>query len=268
MSSKKLENRSLNELLKKYSNSDVVTQIESNLNTYSSQEIDLNDIVLSSFVNKKFYNMDLLYNDEIDIKNYGIVEPLLIFRSNKNNKYLLLNGTKRYLILKKLHMTKVKVAIIENIQLRIIDEFIVLNLIRNNDNPIIIGYAIKKFQKKYQLTTQEIANMTNISYSQILNLIRLLDLGENCINALIEKKITYTKVRPLLSLDEKKQDKVLDEILSKNLSARDIEFRVNQILQPSKQKTIIKLEGNKITITFKTIKEAKKAYKDINKKYF
>ena len=110
--------------------------------------------------------------------------------------------------------------------------------------------------------------MTNISYSQILNLIRLLDLGENCINALIEKKITYTKVRPLLSLDEKKQDKVLDEILSKNLSARDIEFRVNQILQPSKQKTIIKLEGNKITITFKTIKEAKKAYKDINKKYF
>ena len=99
------EKESLDELLKKYSNSDVVTQIESNLNTYSSQEIDLNDIVLSSFVNKKFYNMDLLYNDEIDIKNYGIVEPLLIFRSNKNNKYLLLNGTKRYLILKKLHTT-------------------------------------------------------------------------------------------------------------------------------------------------------------------
>lgn len=269
MSNKSNKTRNnLQDLLNKYDTYDVVSQIESNLNQNIPQEVYLNEINLSPLINKNYYNIDALYSEEIEIKNYGIVEPLLICKDlTKEKTYTLLNGTKRYLLLKKLKNEKAKVSIIENIEQKMVDEFILLNLVKNNDGALIIGYALKKFKEKYNIKSQDLALISGLSTSQVLNLIRILDLSTKCIKALKNNEVEYTKVRPLLSISKDLQDSCLNEILTKNLSVREIESMVSQLNKPESNKTTIKLTKNQITITLPTQKDAKELYKELNIKY-
>lgn len=264
-----LINNTLEDLLKKYKPSDVVSKIENNLTTYRNVEISISKIYLSNMINKAYYNLDDLYADEVDIRNHGIVEPLLIYRDKSKyaDKYLLLNGTKRYLLLKKMPMDQVKVAIIENVTQRQVDEFILRNTIRNEDNSLIIAYALKQFSSKYKIKNAGLSQITGISYSQILNLMRILNLSEPVIKSLINNQITYTKARPLLSLKPEQQISLLKEIIEENLSVRDIEFKVNTLLNTKKNNMKIAMEGTKITINCHNPKQAKRVYKKIQKLY-
>ena len=72
------------------------------------QNIDINDIIPTD-VHQNYNNDDELKNLEESIKQYGIVEPLIV--KPNGEKYEIISGNKRYFIAKKIGIETIPVLI-------------------------------------------------------------------------------------------------------------------------------------------------------------
>jgi ParB family chromosome partitioning protein len=112
---------------------------------------------------------------------------------------------------------------------------------------------------EFGLTMDQVATRVGKSRPHVSNMIRLLDLPEEAMDALGQGKITMGKARALLSLaTEAEQISVLHSMLGEGMTTRQVEAAVQSKQRPSKPKTadVQYLEselrttlGTKVTIT-------------------
>lgn len=156
------------------------------------------------------------------IKEYGLLNPIVL--TKKGERYEILSGERRYRASIKAGLKKID-AIVRSYSKKDIDILSLIENIQREDlSPIEEAKAYKKISDDFSLTQEEISKTLGKSRSYIANTMRLLKLNSKESSALIEKKISSSQARTLLSIkDEDKRAKALDDFINKKINVRDAE---------------------------------------------
>ena len=260
MSQKKVNNR-LSDLTKKYQSFNVVSEIENNLSNLSSKRINLTDIKIYPLLDTSLYEISLYKTLRESITTEGILTPIIIYNDN-SNKYLI-SGMKRYLIAKSKNMKDIPCFEI-NISTDKINQYILSDIIRNNDNVLIKTYCFKNLISKYNYTQESISSITSLSLSNVKNILRLDNLPSYIKKDITLNKISYGKARALLNLSPSDQKELYTEILNPKLSVRDIEILKRKYIG-SRRQVVVTKNNKSIRITFLSEEDATKNLEKVKK---
>ena len=183
---------------------------------------NINDIIPNPNQPRKYFNENDLKELSETIKNYGIINPILV--RQVGDKFEIIAGERRFRAAKLCGLTEVPV-IIKNVTENQSSELALIeNLHRQDLTAIEEARYYEEELKRTNITQQELANKIGKSQSSIANKIRLLSLPEEVQQAVIEKKISERHARSLLDVKEKeKQLELLQRIIDEKLTVKETE---------------------------------------------
>lgn len=220
------------------------------------RQIAVVDIVPSPYQPRSVFDDDRI--DELcqTIKTLGIIQPIVV--RVRDGKYELIAGERRWRAVTKLGMEHIPAIVREINDSQAASMALIENLQREGLTSIEEAVAYQKLIDLHQLTQESLAQRLGKSQSTIANKIRLLQLGENVKLALMERKITERHARAMLALPtEEAQDKLLQEIIDKELNVKQTETRVAFLLEASKPAKSRRVSFSKdIRLAINTIRQS------------
>lgn len=183
---------------------------------------------------KKFDEDSLLELSE-SIKQYGVLQPLLV--SDKKDYYEIIAGERRWRAAKIAGIKEIPVIIREFNNQETVEISLIENIQREDLNPVEEALAYKRLIEEFHLKQDEIADRVSKSRTAVTNSLRLLKLDPRVQNMVIEEMITAGHARAILGIsDPDTQEMVAARVFDHKLSVRETEEMVRKILSPSKKK--------------------------------
>jgi ParB family transcriptional regulator, chromosome partitioning protein len=183
-------------------------------------QIEVEKIKVNPFQPRKNFQDSELAELIESIKEYGIIQPLIV--SNNNGEYELIAGERRLRAAKKMGLAKVPAILREAGEQEKLEVALVENLQRENLNPIETGLAYKRLADEFNLTQEEIAKKVSKSRPGVANTMRLLNLPEEIQIALIDGRLTEGHAKYLVGIEGAEKQMVLfRKIMHNNLSVKD-----------------------------------------------
>ena len=189
---------------------------------------------------RKNFNEDSLAELSDSIKQYGVLEPLLV--SQKKDYYEIIAGERRWRAAKQAGLKEVPVIIKEFSEQEAFEISLIENLQREDLNPIEEARAYKRLMEDYSLKQDEIGERVCKSRTAITNSMRLLKLSETVQQMLMDEMITAGHARAILPLPVEMQDMAANKVFDEKLSVRETEKYVRELLEPSKKKPEKKID--------------------------
>ena len=181
---------------------------------------------------RKNFDEEALKELSDSIKQYGIIQPLIVQKRDKY--YEIIAGERRWRAARIAGLKEIPVIIKDYTPQETIEVALIENIQREDLNPIEEAQAYQRLIKEYQLTQEELADKVSKSRVTITNSLRLLKLDERVQQMLTDELLTGGHARALLSLEDKNfQYETACKIIDKKLSVRDTEKLVKQMLKES-----------------------------------
>lgn len=228
---KKALGRGLSSLLSVDINGDSTANNIEKVVEYKPIEIETVNIVPNPFQPRVDFNQDEINSLASSIKKQGLIQPIAV-RKISDNKYQIISGERRFRAFKLLDKPKIPVVIISDVDdTKMLEMALVENIQRENLNEIETALSYQKLLFECGLSHQELSEKIGKSRSAITNTLRLLKLPQSIQSLVRDKKITMGHARALLSFagDEKRQEKVAQQIVNEGLSVRAVEKLSNPI---------------------------------------
>ena len=188
------------------------------------------------------------------------MQPILV--QKRDGYYEIIAGERRWRAALKAGLKEIPVIVRDYTAKEILELSLVENIQRENLNPIEESRAYKRLMDEFGLSQEEVAQRVSKSRSAVANSLRLLKLEENVQKMVIEGQITMGHARALLPLEiPEEQLKMAQEIVEKQLSVRETEKKVKEILSSGKKpevevtKTQQQEEDPSIAVIYKQIEE-------------
>ena len=223
---KKSNVSSLSKLVKKFSQEDVILQMEKEYRSVASINIPLEKIDDNSYVNKVTFSKKTVNLLGKSIKEKGFFNPLVVRR--KGDRYELILGRKRYFGAKNIDLAEVP-AIIREVD----DEEVLLMLLADvrderEGNIIEMALICTALSQKFNYSQATLGKLSHQSRSQVTNIVRLLSLPEKVIKEVMLGELSYGHARALLRLDEFEIEEAVKTIHHNKLSVRETEALVKR----------------------------------------
>lgn len=177
------------------------------------------------------------------IRADGVLQPLLVRPSG--DRYTLIVGERRLKACRLAGMTTVP-AIVREIEAdKLLEVTLVENIQRENLNPIEIAAALDRMIADLDLIHEELATRTGMSRASITNHLRLLRLPAGVKDLIRDGKLQMGHARALLPLENAAQQEALaTRAAVSELSVREVERLVRQVLEPKKKRALVQLDPN------------------------
>lgn len=206
--------------------------------------INITDIEPNKEQPRRRFDEDSLLELAESIKQYGIVQPLIL--QKKNDIFEIVAGERRWRAARIAGLKKVPAIIKNYTEREVIEIALIENIQREDLNPIEEAYAYKKLIEEFNLKQDEVADRVSKSRVAITNSLRLLKLGENVQQMLIDELISSGHARALLGVaDRKTQDELAMRVLDEKLSVRETEKLVKNTQKEKKVEPEKKTDNNK-----------------------
>lgn len=184
---------------------------------------------------RKMFEEDSLIELADSIKQYGILQPLLV--QKKVDYYEIIAGERRWRAAKIAGIKEVPVIIKEYTQQQIVEISLIENIQRENLNPIEEAMAFKRLLTEFSLKQDEVAERVSKSRTAVTNSMRLLKLNEKVQQMIIDDMISTGHARALLAIDDGEQQFILaSKIFDEKLSVRETEKLIKDLKNPKKEK--------------------------------
>ncbi|MGN0582716.1 MAG: ParB/RepB/Spo0J family partition protein [Oscillospiraceae bacterium] len=188
---------------------------------------------------RKQFDEDSLLELSESIKQYGILQPLLV--SDKKDYYEIIAGERRWRAAKLAGLKEVPVIVKEYNEQELVEISLIENIQREDLNAVEEAMAYKRLIDEFHLKQDEIADRVGKSRTAVTNSMRLLKLDPKVQQMLIDEMITAGHARAILSVSDKEaQVNVAMKVFDEKLSVRETESLVKRILEPPKEKKIQK----------------------------
>ncbi|MEQ8536204.1 MAG: ParB/RepB/Spo0J family partition protein [Coleofasciculus sp. D1-CHI-01] len=216
---------------------------------------------------RRYFDPDKLEQLTSSVRNFGILEPLLVRRLHLD-KYELVAGERRYRAAQKVGLTEIPVVIRELTDEEALQLALIENLQREDLNPVEETEAILQLLATqlgsnveeippllYRMQNEEKGKVTqNVLGNEQAELILtvfdslglmswqsfvssrlpLLNLPDDVLDALRIGQIAYTKAQALARLkDAPQRQALLNDAIADNLSLKEITQRIKQLKQPT-----------------------------------
>lgn len=196
-------------------------------------QVSINKVEPNREQPRKNFNEDALQELAESIKQFGILQPLLV--EDKKEYYEIIAGERRWRAAKLAGLKEVPVIVKKLSEQERVEISLIENIQRENLNPIEEAVAFKRLLKEFNLKQDEIADRVSKSRTAVTNSMRLLKLNEKVQQMVIEDMLTTGHARALLAIDdEEKQYIIAQKIFDEKLSVRETEKLVKKI-QKEKQ---------------------------------
>lgn len=191
-------------------------------------EIPPNEIKANPRQPRSHFSQSELEDLIASIKEHGIMQPLVVTRSN--GEYELIAGERRLRSARALGLETVPVIVREANEQQKLELALIENIQRQDLNAVEEAIAYKALIDEFNLKQDEVALRVGKSRSNVANIIRLLDLPSDILDALKEGKISKSHARTLLAeTDPKKQHDLFEQMLNGGVTVRQVEARVTGI---------------------------------------
>lgn len=201
-------------------------------------EIPVNEILPNPHQPRTEMNQDDLEDLAESIREYGIIQPLIITPGNKEREYYLIAGERRLRAAKIAGLKLVPVILRNASEQEQLELALIENVQRTDLSPLDTAEAYRQLSDDFNLSHEEIAKRVGKSRVTITNSIRLLKLPDSVRNALASGIISEGHARALLALTSAQaQLAVLETILKFDYSVRQTEELVRKYGGERKKKT-------------------------------
>ena len=190
---------------------------------------------------RKDFDEDALLELADSIKQFGVLQPLLV--QKKNDYYEIIAGERRWRAAKLAGLKEVPVLVREYTEQEVVEISLIENIQRENLNPIEEAIAYKRLLKEFHLKQDEIAERVSKSRTAVTNSMRLLKLNSKVQQMVIDDMISTGHARALLALeDEEQQYTIANKIFDEKLSVRETEKLIKILKNPKKTSKKEKIE--------------------------
>jgi ParB family chromosome partitioning protein len=189
--------------------------------------IEIEKVRSNPYQPRKNFDQDGLNALADSVKEYGIIQPLLVSRVEKEPgviEYQLVAGERRLLAAKMVGLKQVPVIVRDPTEQEKLEVSIIENVQRLDLNAMEKAEAYKRLQDEFKFFQKDIAKMVGKSRESVANTMRLLDLPDEARRALREERISEGHARTILAIsDPEKQKALLAKIIKDGISVRDAE---------------------------------------------
>lgn len=184
---------------------------------------------------RKNFDEDALQELADSIKQYGIVEPLIV--QDRKTYYEIIAGERRWRAAKLAGLKEVPVIIRNYTEQEIVEISLIENIQREDLNPIEEAQAYKRLLTEFNLKQDEVAERVSKSRTAVTNSMRLLKLCDEVQQMIIDDMITTGHARALISIEDPEQQyTIAQKVFDEKLSVRDVEKLVKNLNKPEKAK--------------------------------
>lgn len=184
---------------------------------------------------RKNFDEDALQELADSIKQYGIVEPLIV--QDRKTHYEIIAGERRWRAAKLAGLKEVPVIVRNYTEQEIVEISLIENIQREDLNPIEEAQAYKRLLTEFNLKQDEVAERVSKSRTAVTNSMRLLKLCDEVQQMIIDDMISTGHARALISIEDPEQQyTIAQKVFDEKLSVRDVEKLVKNLNKPEKVK--------------------------------
>ena len=248
--------------------------------------INLNELRSNPYQPRKVFDKELLEGLASSIKEYGILEPIIVKKSIKG--YEIVAGERRSIAAKMAGLSEVPAIVGDFNDEEMMSIALLENIQRENLNIIEEALAYKKMIEVMHITQEELSTKVGKSRSHITNILGILKLPSKVQDLVLNNKITMGHARCLSKLeDESEIFSLAQDVVNKNLSVRELEDIINdnnsvkkvpikrhvqvderhnvvQSIMREKIGTMVKINNNKIVIPYDSDKDLERILEILN----
>ena len=171
------------------------------------------------------------------IMQHGVLQPILV-RPLPLGGYQIVAGERRYRASRMAGLTEIPAVIRELSDNETMELALIENLQREDLSPIEEAKGYKTLIDTYSMSQEQVAQTVGKSRPAVANTMRLLLLPDDVIELVENGDISSGHARALLSLEDKAlMSNVADEIVKKNLTVRQVEKMVKDLLKQPQERT-------------------------------
>ena len=168
---------------------------------------------------------------------HGVLQPILV-RPLPLGGYQIVAGERRYRASRMAGLTEIPAVIRELSDNETMELALIENLQRADLSPIEEAKGYKTLIDTYSMSQEQVAQTVGKSRPAVANTMRLLLLPDDVIELVENGDISSGHARALLSLEDKAlMSNVADEIVKKNLTVRQVEKMVKDLLKQPQERT-------------------------------
>ena len=201
------------------------TREEKKLATSQSNTAAISDLSRNPYQPRQNFKEEKLEELANSIRKNGIIQPIAVRPSKSDsNKYEIVAGERRWLAAQRAGLHEIPITILDLSDVESLEVAIVENIQRDDLNPIEEAKGYKRLNEEFKYDHESISKLMSKSRSHISNTLRLLTLPSDVISMLEEGSLTSGQARPLIGISN--ASSIAEEIVSKNYSARKVEYLV------------------------------------------
>ncbi len=205
--------------------------------TSKSNMVSISDLSRNPYQPRQNFKEEKLEELANSIRKNGIIQPIAV-RPNKleTGKYEIVAGERRWLAAQRAGLHEIPVSILDLSDVESLEVAIVENIQRDDLNPIEEAKGYKRLNEEFKYDHESISKLMSKSRSHISNTLRLLTLPSDVVSMLEEGTLTSGQARPLIGISN--ASNIAEEIVSKNYSARKVEYMVRNKKGNPKEKVV------------------------------
>lgn len=210
-------------------------------------KISPQSIVPNPFQPRKTFNDDSLQELASSIREFGVIQPLLVRRQGET--YELIAGERRLRASRLAGLAEVPVIVRELDDKEMAELAMIENLQREDLHFLEEAEGYQHLIASFNFTQEELARRVGKNQSTIANKLRLLKLAPEVRQAVVGQSLTERHARALLKLEDSQvQLEVLDGVKEKGLNVRETEDLIEQYTstisrekQATPKQTVVKI---------------------------
>jgi len=190
---------------------------------------------------RKFFNEDALQELADSIKQFGLLQPILV--QDRKTYYEIVAGERRWRAAKLAGLKEVPVIIRNFTEQEIVEISLIENIQREDLNPIEEAQAYKRLLTEFSLKQDQVAERVSKSRTAVTNSMRLLKLCEDVQQMIIDDMISTGHARTLIGIEDPKlQYEIAQKIFDEKMSVREAEKLVKNIGHIKKTKQVNEMD--------------------------
>ena len=187
----------------------------------TTNKLSISALYPNKFQPRKIFDEESLNDLEKSIKERGIIQPIIVRKSDENSKYEIIAGERRWLAAQKAGLHEVPVVVTEADDLKSLEFAIVENVQRNDLNPLEEAQGYQRLINDFSYDQEKVSKFIGKSRSYITNCLRILTLPSDVLNLIETKKLSAGHAKILVGLENASY--VAKKIIEKKLSVRQSE---------------------------------------------
>lgn len=184
-------------------------------------QIRIDDIRPNPNQTRIYFDKEKLQELSESLIDVGMIEPVIVVE--KGGTYELIAGERRWRAAKEAGFKTIPALFKNSAEDKALEIMLIENIQREDLSPIEEAMSYELLLRKKDLTHEALAKAIGKSRSHITNLLRILKLPERVRGLINSKKVSMGQAKMLVGLEEKDQERLVQQILKDGLSVREVE---------------------------------------------